>query len=92
MHPIHLSAIPILGLLKNIIKRKQYNIALFFRTPAIYIVFFRILKFFRAKNIISKIIIYERIFLFLIKIFLALYTKNFERKRLKYEIKYSRNN
>lgn len=86
--------IPILGAIKNIIKRKTFNIRIFLRTFYVYGIIYFILKY---TNIYQfKFDIYdsmllsltERWSMFVYKIFYSIITKNHEKKKFKYYQKY----
>ena len=83
--------IPTLGCIKNFVKYKKISLFLYFRTPLIYLNLYLFFKFFNYKNKISLIIINERIIMFLYKIFKAILTNNYLRKKIKYIQKYNLN-
>ena len=87
----YLFIIPTLGCIKNFVKYKKISLFLYFRTPLIYFNLYFIFKFLNYKNRISLIIINERIFMFLYKIFKAIFTDNYLRKKIKYKDKYNLN-
>ena len=81
----HLSffIIPILGLLKNLVKYKNINIFLFFRTPIINYIFFYF------NNDIFYSILFERYFMFIYKIIFNLLNNTYHKKKYKYIQKYN---
>lgn len=87
--------IPFLGALKNIVKRKTFNIFLFLRTFIIYIgiyfVFNLIYGYKLEFNLINSLIISlsERYLMFIFKILYSYFTNNYEKKKLKYYNKYN---
>ena len=89
-----LVAIPVLGAIKNVIKRKSFNIKIFLRTFMVYFVIWLLFKIFNLHNfnlncfdsmLLSLI---ERWGMFVFKIIYSYVTKNYERKKLKYYEKY----
>tara|TARA_Y100000022_G_C13158459_1_gene332841 strand:+ start:128 stop:433 length:306 start_codon:yes stop_codon:yes gene_type:complete len=84
-----LVVIPILGCLKNYVKYKKISLLLFLRTPFIYVFLYSFMKYFKYKNIVSKVIINERIIMFVYKIFISLLTDSYHKKKLKYKKKYN---
>ena len=67
--------IPVLGCMKNYVKYKRISLLLFLRTPFIYIILYTYMKYFQYKNIVSNVIINERVFMFLYKILWILLIK-----------------
>lgn len=93
---IILCAIPILGAIKNVIKRKTFNILIFLRTFGVYFGFYLIGKFiisYKYKfefNLFDAMTLslLERYLMFIFKISHSYITKNYERKKFKYYKKY----
>ena len=91
---IVLMAIPILGAIKNVIKRKTFNILIFLRTFGVYFGLYVIGKFivgyeFNIQLFDSMILsLLERYLMFVFKISYSYMTKNYERKKFKYYKKY----
>lgn len=92
---IILIAIPILGAIKNVVKRKSFNIKIFLRT---FIVYFTIYLFFKIFKLYSfnldcfnsmLLSLTERWSMFIYKIIYSYITKNYEKKKLKYYQKYN---
>jgi hypothetical protein len=92
---IILIAIPILGAIKNVIKRKTFNIKIFLRT---FVVYLGILVFFKVSNIYNfkltctdsmLLSLLERWGMFVYKIIYSYFTKNYEKKKIKYWEKYN---
>ena len=83
--------IPVLGCLKNYVKYKRISFLLFLRTPFIYIFLYSFMKYFKYKNIVSKVIINERIIMFLYKILISFLTDSYHKNKLKYKKKYNLN-
>ena len=81
--------IPVLGCMKNYVKYKKISLLLFLRTPFIYTILYLYMKYFQHKNIVSNVIINERIIMFLYKIFRSLTTNSYHKKKLKYIKKYN---
>ena len=90
-----LTAIPILGAIKNVIKRKTFNIKIFLRS---FVMYFIIWLFFWIFNLYKFKIIYldsmllsltERWTMFMYKIIYSYITKNYEKKKIKYYEKYN---
>ncbi len=92
---IILIAIPILGAIKNVIKRKTFNIKIFLRTFLIYFVIWMLLRFFNIYNLELNctdsmlLSLCERWGMFVYKIIYSYVTKNYEKKKLKYVHKYN---
>ena len=80
--------IPVLGCMKNYVKYKRISLLLFLRTPFIYTILYIYMKYFQYKNIVSNVIINERVIMFLYKIFRSLITDSYHTKKLKYIKKY----
>jgi hypothetical protein len=80
--------IPFLGCLKNYVKYKRVSFLLFLRTPFIYVFLYYFLKYFKHKNIVSKVIINERIIMFVYKILISFLTDSYHNKKKKYIKKY----
>ena len=80
---------PVSGFLKNYVKYKRVNIAIFARTPMTYMVIDRILSYYRVKNIILWTLILERWFFFYMKIFQSYFGDCYRVKQKKYEKKYN---
>jgi len=91
---IILCAIPILGAIKNVVKRKTFNILIFFRTFGVYMGFYLIGKFIVSYELkfnlfdAMTISLLERYLMFVFKITYSYITKNYERKKFKYYEKY----
>lgn len=91
---IILCAIPILGAIKNVIKRKTFNIFVFLRTFGVYFVLYLIGKFILRYEFQLKLFdamtlsLLERYLMFIFKISHSYITKNYERKKFKYYKKY----
>ena len=81
--------IPVLGMCKNYVKYKRVSLLLFLRTPFIYIILYTYMKYFQYKNIVSNVIINERVFMFLYKIFRSLLIDSYHKKKKKYIKKYN---
>ena len=81
--------IPVLGMCKNYVKYKRVSLLLFLRTPFIYIILYTYMKYFQYKNILSNVIINERVFMFLYKIFRSLLIDSYHKKKKKYIKKYN---
>ncbi len=83
-----LTSIPILGAIKNVVKRKTFNILIFLRTFAIYFVIYLILEhmfgyYFNFELDISMFIcLFERWIMFVYKIIYSFVTKNYDKKNL----------
>jgi hypothetical protein len=75
---------PFLGLMRNYIKYKKFNIFLFIRTPIIYL-FINLLF---QNNNIWQILIYERWFFLIYKSLLSIYNNDYIKKKNKYIKKY----
>jgi hypothetical protein len=89
-----LTSIPILGAIKNIVKRKTFNILIFLRTFALYFMIYLILEYlfgyyfyFEFDNSML-ICLLERWIMFVYKIIYSFVTKNYEKKKFKYYHKY----
>jgi len=80
---------PVSGFLKNYVKYKRVNIAIFTRTPLTYLVIDRILSYYRVKNIILWTLILERWFFFYLKIFQSYFGDCYRVRQKKYEKKYN---
>jgi hypothetical protein len=74
----------LLGLIKNYIKYKQVQLLLFIRSPILCYFIQLIIQ----TNNIYKILIYERWFMFLFKIFRSLYNDDYNTRKSKYIKKY----
>jgi len=81
--------IPTLGCIKNFVKYKKISLFLYFRTPVIYLNLYLFFKYFNYKNKITLIIINERIIMFLYKIFKAILSNSYLKKKNKYIQKYN---
>jgi hypothetical protein len=86
--------IPIFGAMKNIIKRKTFNIKIFLRTFVVYFLIYLGFKYmigyefeFELLDCMS-ISLLERYCMFIFKIIYAIITKNYEKKKFKYYKKY----
>lgn len=93
---IVLISIPILGAIKNVIKRKSFSIKIFLRTFAVYFGIYVFFKIFNIYNFTPLIIfdamllsLCERWSMFVYKIIYSHITKNYEKKKLKYYEKYN---
>jgi hypothetical protein len=92
---IILTAIPILGAIKNIIKRKTFNIKIFLRTFLVYFVIWILFRIFNIYNLELNhtdsmlLSLCERWGMFVYKIIYSYITKNYEKKKLKYYKKYN---
>lgn len=91
---IILCAISILGAIKNVIKRKTFNIFIFLRTFGVYFALYLIGKFivkykfeFNLFDAMTLSLL-ERYLMFVFKISYSYITKNYERKKFKYYEKY----
>jgi hypothetical protein len=80
---------PISGFIKNYVKYKRVNVAIFARTPLTYLVIDRILSYYRMKNIVLWTIIFERWFFFYLKIIQSYFGDCYRVKQKKYEKKYN---
>jgi hypothetical protein len=86
--------IPILGAIKNVIKRKTFNLKIFLRTFVVYgIIYFfsKILKIYNFQlNTHDSMLLSlsERWGMFVYKILYSSITKNYEKKKFKYYEKY----
>ena len=86
--------IPIFGAVKNIIKRKTFNIFIFLRTFVIYFFIYLISRYFCEYqfkiNLFDCMLIslLERYVMFIHKINYSFITNNYEKKKLKYYKKY----
>jgi len=89
-----LTSIPILGSIKNIVKRKTFNILIFLRTFAIYLIIYLLLEYgfgyyYDFELDTSMLIcLLERWIMFVYKIIYSFVTKNYEKKKFKYYHKY----
>ena len=82
--------IPILGIIKNIVKYKRFSLILFIRTPLIcYLFKFIDISFIHLNLNNWQISLLERHFMFLYKIFYSLLTNSYEKKKNKYLVKYN---
>ena len=84
-----LIVIPVLGMCKNYVKYKRVSLLLFLRTPFLYAILYSFLKYFQYKNIVNKVIINERIFMFIYKIIYSLINDSYHKKKKKYIKKYN---
>lgn len=86
--------IPILGAIKNIIKRKSFSIFIFLRTFVVYIGIFVIGRLINNQNFkfnlfdMMTLSLLERYLMFVFKIVYSYMTKNYEKKKFKYYKKY----
>jgi len=76
---------PLLGIIKNYIKYKNINIYLIFRTPIICC----LIKYLFKIDNIFKILIYERWYMFLVKIIKSYINDDYNKKKNKYMKKYN---
>ncbi len=76
---------PFLGLIRNYVKYKQFNLNLFIRTPLIYY----IIQLIFQENTIFETLIYERWFFLIYKTILSIYKDDYHMKKEKYKIKYN---
>lgn len=89
-----LFAIPLFGAIKNIIKRKSFNILIFLRSFMIYIIIYSLVylcfDYPLELNIINSMFLSlsERWSMFIYKICYSYITKNYEKKKYKYYQKY----
>lgn len=89
-----LCIIPFLGAIKNIIKRKTFNVLIFLRTFVVYLGIYLLWLFvvgYKFKiNLFNAMLLslLERYLMFIFKIFYSYITKNYERKKFKYYKKY----
>ena len=81
--------IPVLGMCKNYVKYKRVSLLLFLRTPFIYTILYIYMEYFQYKNIVSNVIINERVIMFLYKIVRSLITDSYHKKKKKYIKKYN---
>jgi len=79
---------PLLGFMKNYVKYKRVNVALFARTPLLYVLIDSILRYYRMNNIIIWTLILERWFFFYYKIMCAYLYDYYRTRREKYIQKY----
>jgi hypothetical protein len=91
---IILCIIPIFGAIKNLIKRKSFNILIFLRTFGvyfgIYLIGIFIIRYKFKINLFDSMLLslLERYLMFVFKICYSYITKNYERKKFKYYKKY----
>lgn len=91
---IILCIIPIFGAIKNVIKRKSFNIYIFLRTFGVYSGIYLIGIFIIGKdwklNLFDSMALslLERYLMFVFKIVYSYLTKNYEKKKFKYYKKY----
>lgn len=89
-----LISIPILGAIKNVIKRKTFNIKIFLRTFVVYFIIYSLFKIFnihtfKITHLDSMLLsLTERWSMFVYKIIYSYITKNYEKKKFKYYQKY----
>lgn len=89
-----LAIIPILGAIKNVVKRKSFNIFIFLRTFIVYFSIcvmgrFIIGEYWRLNLFDSMALsLLERYLMFIFKIVYSYLTKNYEKKKFKYYNKY----
>ena len=79
---------PTLGLLKNYIKNKQCDFAIYIRSPILYIFFHNLLHIWETPNIVLKTLIFERWFWFLDKILFNWSNNTYQINKEKYIKKY----
>ena len=91
---IILCIIPILGAIKNVIKRKSFNISIFLRTFGVYSGIYLIRRFIIGEDLKLNLFdsmalsLLERYLMFVFKIVYSYLTKNYEKKKFKYYKKY----
>ena len=81
--------IPVLGCMNNYVKYKRISLLLFLRTPLIYSILYLYFDTYKYKNVVSNVIINERIIMFLYKIIRSLLIDSYHKKKLKYIKKYN---
>ena len=96
MNPLCLYLVtPILGLLRNYIKYKQYKFRTFMRTPIVYAFFHSLFGLMGYRNIVWKTLIFERWYFFIEKSISSMwnndYMKNKDKYIKKYGLKYKSN-
>jgi len=86
--------IPIFGAIKNVVKRKSFNIFIFLRTFVVYLSIYLIGKFITIEyfklNLYNAMALslLERYLMFVFKIVYSYFTENYEKKKFKYYKKY----
>jgi len=86
--PLMYAITPIAGFLKNYVKYKRGDLAVFSRTPLVYLCIDRLLTHFKVKDIILWTLIMERWFFFVAKIFLSSWRGTYTLRKQKYIQKY----
>jgi hypothetical protein len=79
---------PVAGFLKNYVKYKRVNMAIFSRTPVMYLCIDRLLSYFNVKDIVLWTLILERWFFFYAKICLSYWRGTYTLRKQKYIQKY----
>jgi len=80
---------PNLGLLRNYVKYKKFNLSVYLRSYIVYFYFHLMLLMLGFKNIILTTLIIERWFWFIYKTFKSFIKNDYIRKQNKYKIKYN---
>ena len=89
MNPLVLySVTPILGLLRNYIKYKQYKFRTFMRTPVVYAFFHCLFYLMDHTNIVYRTLIFERWYFFVEKSILSMWNNDYMKNKDKYIKKY----
>jgi hypothetical protein len=83
------SITPISGFVKNYVKYKQVNFMIFARTPVLYLLIDKILRYYKVNNIIMWTLILERWFFFYYKILIAYLYDHYHKRKQKYIQKYN---
>ena len=79
---------PNLGLLRNYIKYKKLSLTTYLRTPAIYFLLHTWFLLLGHRNIMYKVMIYERWYWFLYKSLKSYINDDYNTKKEKYKTKY----